>query len=95
MTPQERRHMGRVKALPCILCRVLGQPQSGVTDAHHVREGQGMGQRAPNWLVIPLCHEGCHQGPHGIHGDRSRFRLAKLDELDLLAMTIRDLMEAA
>ena len=83
--------MGRVKAMECVLCRLLGMQQESVTDVHHIREGQGMAQRASNWLVVPLCHSGCHQGPLGIHGDRSLLRIAKVDELDLLAMTIQEL----
>lgn len=83
--------MGRVAAMDCILCRLLGMQQESKTDVHHIREGQGMAQRASNWLVVPLCHEGCHQGPNGIHGDRSLLRIAKVDELDLLAETIKEL----
>lgn len=54
---------------------------------HHCREGQGMAQRAQNWLAIPLCPL-CHTGPQGIHGDRRLLKARKLDEMDLLAMTI-------
>lgn len=93
MNASERRHIGWIKSQRCILCEILGQPQSGDTDAHHIRLGQGGGQRAPHWLTLPLCHNGCHQGPNGIHGDRSRFRLAKVDELDLLACIIARLAE--
>lgn len=84
----EKKHKDRVAQLGCILCWLLGQPQSGKTDLHHVREGQGMAQRASDFLVIPLCHDGCHQGKNGIHGDRALFRIAKVKELDLLALTI-------
>ena len=49
-----------------------------------------MSQRASNFLTIPLC-PGCHRGPSGIHGDRSLMRIQKLDELDLLALTIEAL----
>ncbi len=65
--------------------------QSSKTDVHHVREGQGVAQRASDYLAIPLCHSGCHQGPQGIHGDRSLLRLAKASELDLLAMVVAQL----
>lgn len=54
------------------------------------REGQGMAQRAQNWLAIPLCPS-CHTGPHGFHGDRQLLKARKLDEMDLLAMTIERL----
>lgn len=91
-TKAEKAHMGRVAAMDCILCRLLGMQQESKTDVHHIREGQGMAQRASNWLVVPLCHEGCHQGPNGIHGDRALLRIAKVDELDLLAETIKELL---
>lgn len=79
--------MARVAELPCVLCGE--HPPSTV---HHIREGQGMSQRASDYLTVPLCPD-CHQGPHGIHGDRSILRVNKLSELDLLAMTIKQLSE--
>lgn len=79
----EREHMGRVAALGCLLC---GAP----AEVHHLREGQGMAQRASNWLTIPLCPYH-HRGPRGVHGDRSALRAAKVTELDLLARVIERL----
>lgn len=92
-TNAEKRHMHAVAQLPCVLCRALGQPDAKAT-VHHIREGQGMSQRASHYLTIPLCWD-CHQGPNGIHGNRSLLRMAKLEELDLLAMTIAALTERA
>ena len=83
-TAAEKRHMDRVAQLPCAVCGADG------VHIHHLREGQGMSQRASNWLVIPLCPP-CHTGPNGIHGNKSLMRIQKLDELDLLAMTIERL----
>lgn len=79
------RHKARVADLPCACC---GKP--GPSCVHHIREGQGMGQRAGHGLVIPLCWD-CHQGPQGIHGDRSAWRLRKMNELDALDNTILSL----
>jgi hypothetical protein len=75
----------RVAGLGCILCRYadLGETPANL---HHVREGQGMSQRASDWLVIPLCREH-HQGNTGIHGGKF-YHHWKMDEMDLLAMTI-------
>ena len=88
-TKAEKRYMNRVAELGCVVCRMLGY---GSTPAqlHHVREGQGMAQRAQNWLVVPLCPEH-HQGKTGVHGDRSAMRQLMVDELDLLCQTIQDL----
>ena len=91
MKSAEARHMGRVAALGCILCRhlgIFGTP----AEVHHIREGQGAAQRASNWLTVPLCPEH-HRGRTGLHGFGTRGFATryKLDELDLLAMTIEAL----
>ena len=52
-----------------------------------IREGQGMSQRASNFLTIPLCPP-CHTGPLGVHGNKAMMRIQKLSELDMLAWTI-------
>lgn len=77
----DKRYMDRVAKLPCVVC---GAPS---TCLHHIRDGQGMSQRASNFLVLPLCWDD-HQGPSGIHGDRSRWKIFKMDELTALAKTI-------
>lgn len=84
-TAAEREHMGRVAALGCLLC---GSP----AEVHHIREEQGMSQRASNWLTTPLCSEH-HRGASGFHGlgMRAFERRYGLSELDLLAMTIERL----
>ena len=88
----EKQHMGRVAELGCVLCQHLGY---GPTPAnvHHIREGAGMGQRSPHYLTIPLCPEH-HRGNSGVHGlgVRGFYTRYKLDELDLLSMTIDLLM---
>lgn len=78
----------RIADLGCVLCwHLTGRPSPATL--HHVREGQGLSQRAPDWLVIPLCCE-CHQGKNGLHGlgTRGFYQRYKLDELDLLALTL-------
>lgn len=84
----ESSYLGRVKQLPCVLCLALGLRQESPTDAHHVRVEQGGAQRAMDWLAAALCHGRCHQGTHGIHGDRSLLRQAKCTEIDLLGWTV-------
>lgn len=80
-TKAEKFHMDRVASLHCACCGAHG------VHVHHLREGQGMSQRASNWLTIPLCPD-CHTGPNGIHGNRSLMRIQKIEEIDLLARTI-------
>jgi hypothetical protein len=67
---------------------MLGNGQTPA-QLHHLREGQGMSQRAADTLVIPLCPEH-HQGKNGLHGlgTREFERRYKTTELDLLAETI-------
>ena len=81
---KEKRYLDRVAQLDCVVCGAHG------VHIHHAREGEGMGQRAQNWLAIALCPP-CHTGPRGIHGDRAVLRQEKLDEMDLLARTIERL----
>ena len=87
-SPAERRYLGRVAELGCCLCRHLGL---GTTPAqiHHIKEGQGLSQRAEHWLAVPLCREH-HLGESGLHslGTKGFYTRYNLDELDLLAFTI-------
>lgn len=89
-TSKASRWLGRVKACPCVLCDALGRSQQYPTDAHHMRHGQGMAQRSSDFMTAALCKD-CHQGAMGIHGDRTLLRIAKLEEIDLVAMTIERL----
>lgn len=85
-----KRYMQEVAQVPCVLCRHLGLGRTPA-QVHHVREGQGMSQRASNYLTVALCPEH-HQGKTGLHGlgTREFERRYKLTELDLLAMTIEE-----
>jgi len=91
-TKAEEKHMGRVAALGCVVCRNLGH---GPTPAqvHHIREGQGTGQRAGHFLTIPLCSDHHQWGGPGVafHADRRAFERLYGSELDLLDQTIGEL----
>lgn len=81
MTDAERKHVERVKMLPCSVCHA-GPP----SDAHHIKQGQ-------HWTVVALCKD-CHQGSrNGWHGERYMWAAVKNDELDALAVTIERLMK--
>lgn len=79
----------RVAALPCVVCTHLDAKQTNRTTLHHPREGQGMSQRASDFLVTAICWSH-HMGNIGLEGLGSRgfYQRYKLDEMDLLAMTI-------
>lgn len=89
----DKAHMDRIASIGCILCRHLDLGQTPA-QLHHIREGQGMSQRASNFLVVLLC-ETHHTGSPGIHGlgERGFYTRYKLSELDLLAMTIERLYD--
>jgi hypothetical protein len=90
-TKAVQRHKDSAAQLGCYLCRHLGY---GPTPAqlHHVREGQGMAQRASDWLVVPLCDKHhANSSPDGIHGGRKAWKLAQVDEMDALADTLERL----
>jgi hypothetical protein len=77
MDAAERVYVDLVKTLPCIVCAAAGP-----SDAHE--PGQGM------WfLSVPLCKDD-HTGPHGWHGDKSRWRVAKMTELRAINETHRN-----
>ncbi len=91
MSAASKRHLTRVAALGCILCRHLDRGETPA-EIHHLREGQGAAQRGSDFTAVPLC-PACHRGADGLHGlgVRGFQRRYKLDELDLLAMTIEAL----
>lgn len=87
-TASASRYLEKVASLGCILCAHLGRGYSAA-EIHHLREGQGAAQRGSDWTAVPLCPE-CHRGSGGLHGlgTRGFSTRYKLDELDLLSMTI-------
>ena len=82
-TAKEKRYMGRVAELGCLVC---GSP----AQIHHIREGQGIAMKASNFLVIPLCYMH-HLGDFSIHNSKREFEAVHGSELDLLAQTIERL----
>lgn len=94
LTPVERAWLGHVKSVRCVLCVYLGFTQKGGTAAHHPREGVGLSQRGGHFTACALCREH-HQGSTGIHGlgTRGFYRTYKLDEVDLIDMTVRAVFE--
>lgn len=83
LTPSERRHLQKVKALPCGVCGAAGP-----SDAHHIEQHK-------QYLCIPLCKD-CHQGSfNGIHGQKRIWSVYKKTELSVLNDTIKTLMDNA
>ncbi len=88
-TAAEKHHLETVAGMGCIVCSRAGNP--GVpAEIHHIRAGQGTGQRASDYLVIPLCHDHHRTGGPGvaIHAGQRQWEALYGSELDLLAETI-------
>ena len=78
-TAAERKHIQRVKELPCGVCGEF--PPS---DAHHIDQGL-------QFLVIPLCRN-CHTDNfNGIHGQKRIWNVMKKTEMTVLNETVRAL----
>ena len=78
----------RVAALGCIACLMDGNPGTP-PELHHPRSSAGMGQKAPDTDVLPLCHRHHRGTDHprtpSIHLDRLAFIARYGSETELLA----------
>lgn len=80
LSEKERRHLGRVKELPCSVC----DNQEG-SEAHHVVQGL-------QYTCIALCSS-CHRdGILGWHGQKRMWAIKKMDEMDALNVTLSRLL---
>ena len=81
-------YFARVAALGCIACLMDGNPGTP-PELHHPRANAGMGQKAPDRDVLPLCHRHHRGTDHprtpSIHLDRLRFIMEYGTESELLA----------
>lgn len=80
--------MAAVADLGCLICR-------GPASLHHIRAGQGLGQKASDYLVIPLCPMHHQHGGHGvaIHSGKRTWESLYGSELTLLAQTISEVFD--
>lgn len=76
LTNGESAHVGKVKESGCAVCG-----SGGFVEAHHIKQGA-------HFTTVGLCPD-CHRGPLGIHGDKTLWRIHKMDELDALNETLR------
>ena len=85
----KREYLNRVASIGCVLCRYL---ELGETPAeiHHV---ENVRDELSDYAVVALCPEH-HRGATGVHGLSRRGFVAryKLTDVDLLAMTARELV---
>lgn len=65
-TALEKRWVSKLAEQPCVICGAHG------VEIHEFEQGQ--------WFTsVPLC-AAHHRGPHGWHGDRLAWKLAKIDK---------------
>lgn len=98
MRKLEAAYLGKLVGLGCVMCRyraevsglnyAIPQPGSQLVVIHHMRAWEGGAQRAENWLAVPLCVEH-HTGATGVHEKRTAMKQYKLDEGDLLCLSLR------
>jgi hypothetical protein len=83
-TVAERRHIQRIKAMPCAVCEKQSSEYEP-SDCHEIKQGQ--------WFSsVPLCKD-CHTGKHnGLHGEKAMWKVMKMDEIDALAVTVERLV---
>lgn len=74
-TADEAAHLEAVKWQACSVCDAPAP-----SAAHHINQGQ-------HFTTVALCYE-CHQGKQGIHGDKTLWRIRKLDEFAALNITL-------
>lgn len=88
MKQEEREYLQRVAEVGCIVCRKFYGVESPA-EIHHLRAGQGMGQRASNFDVIPLCPHHHRIGGWGIalHAGQKEFEKRHASERELLDVT--------
>lgn len=93
-TKAEQRHLERVVALGCIVCRNEGLGESPAT-IHHIRAGQGGSQRSSHFEVLPLCPAHHQNGGHGvaIHAGRQTWENKYGTETELLVQVLYELGE--
>ena len=87
-----KTYMGMVASVGCVACRRLGIQPAPQNLVHHLRTGQGLGQKSSAYLTVALCHEH-HQGDFSIHNSRREFERVVGTELELLADTIRHVLD--
>lgn len=90
MKKAEREHVNKVAAQGCVACYI----QSGIWETpgeiHHIRTGQGAGQRAGWFEVICLCvnhHRNSGNGKLAIHAGYESFAKLYGSERHLLDLT--------
>lgn len=86
--------MSDVASMGCVVCRNQGYTGSPA-ELHHVTTGVGMGQKASDYDVIPLCPAHHRLGGWGIalHAGEREWQERYGSQRSLLSQTGRELIE--
>lgn len=86
-----KAHLSRLHDLPCVVCLHMGLPSPREVEAHHL---EFVRADWADFAAVPLCAQH-HRGKNGVHGlSRRGFEMRyRLDDVDMLAMTIRELQK--
>ncbi|EDW6362012.1 DUF968 domain-containing protein [Salmonella enterica subsp. enterica] len=91
-TKAENAHIQKLVDYGCIVCRNEMNVYTAPT-IHHMRAGQGTGQRAPWSRTLPLCHVHHQDGGHGValHAGQKTWEQKYGTEEELLGQLYNDL----
>lgn len=65
-TKETKQHMSKVADLGCLICNKMGFPNSPA-ELHHIKNFTGIGRKANDFEVIPLCPKHHRQGKDAYH----------------------------
>ena len=84
-TKAEEAYLSKVAHMGCLVCEMQGYPDTPA-EIHHVRDGNGTGQRSNHYRVIPLCPLHHRTGGYGIafHAGEKRWEKLYGKEVELL-----------
>lgn len=86
-TKNEKNHMRAVADLGCIICDKMGFPGSPA-ELHHIISNKGMGKKATNYEVIPLCPHHHRNSEESYHHSPKNFDDKWGSQEDLLRETL-------
>ena len=86
-TKDEKLHMRSIAELGCIICDKMGFPGSPA-ELHHIISNTGMGKKATNYEVIPLCPHHHRNSEESYHQSSKDFTEKWGSQEDLLRETL-------
>ena len=86
-TKNEQLHMRAVADLGCIVCDKMGYPGSPA-ELHHIISNTGMGKKATNYEVIPLCPHHHRNSKDSYHQSPKEFNKKWGSQENLLKETL-------